>query len=217
MSRGLTPHGPSDPSPCAAGRRGHPQRRVVEPLDVLRHDLGDRVFRLIDPSRWDPALSRPPPHAGTYPCQPKVIPLLETDDSLGAWMQALELGRRDIQLASFDFSIGGVVGVGLPDGPALLEAIGHHTDQPASGLGMQAVATVWHPGPEKGGVADYPVAERIEASPVPVPPAAPVFALGLGAFKLSRRRPQRQAPTGLRHPPRGLPCGLPRKGSRRDG
>ncbi|MEO1658993.1 MAG: hypothetical protein AAFR65_14870 [Pseudomonadota bacterium] len=160
----------------------------------MRHDLGDRVFRLIDASTWAPSLAKPFNIAGILPCKPQVIPELETDDGLADLIDELELTADVIDVDGFDFSISAIATAYSPGAHGVVHSLATIGGERAADLGMRAVETVWHPGPQDNGPSRSLMPNMVAADPVPVPPAAPIFVGGFGAFVLSRHRPQRRGP-----------------------
>ena len=157
---------------------------------MVRHELGGRAFRLFDSSRWVAALTKTPDRPPGLPCKPKFVPEIEVDHDLLDLIDTIELDLLEIGEAGFDYSLG------------LINTAHDVSYAGASSLYAMAkggalsgtVATVWHPGETGRGAPTYTTAQMDSADPVPVPPAAPIFLGGLGAFVLTKRRPRRFGP-----------------------
>ncbi len=157
---------------------------------MVRHELGGRAFRLFEPSRWEAALSEAPKKAPGLPCKPKYVPEIEVDHHLLDLIDGIELELIEMGEAGFDYSLGLISTAHSVSYAGASNLYAMAKGGPLSGT----VATVWHPGETGGGTPAYPTTEMDSADPVPVPPAAPIFLGGLGAFVLTKRRPRRDGP-----------------------
>ncbi|MEM7740526.1 MAG: hypothetical protein AAF225_06965 [Pseudomonadota bacterium] len=157
------------------------------------------MFELFDPSQWANRLKDAVNADADIPCRMKIIDELQSEISLYDLITQMERVQIETGPASFR--------VALSSAPTPYSRAGLVSQLCPCGrvesLVLSTVKTDWRPKTPDGAGVSFPLGEPTDMSAVPLPAAGPAFLLGLGAFKLTRRRPRRYPPsTNGPHAPR---------------